>query len=174
HRRRGAILGPKGSGKTTLVLEAAAILTSRGRSVEYVQLRQGERRWNRQQLAKLRRALSLDAIAICDGFEQLSLFDQWLLSASARRAQSGLLVTAHERCLLPALYVATSSLELTLALVEELLPGWATVRRELLVKLYDDCGGNQREILRKLYDFCDDTTSVSAVLDAAEEGWHQE
>lgn len=149
---RGAIVGPHGTGKTTLLLEAQARLMARGVSVRYVFLNEETGRKGRAARDALRESGS-DSVLFLDGAEQLDALTWAWLRWRARRLR-GLVITVHRPGRLPTLHTTESSEALLQELLTQLL-GEDWVRygkraREHFVR----CGGNVREVLFALYDDC--------------------
>lgn len=90
--RRAAIIGPHGTGKSTLVQSLIPILQQQT-SVEYFQLRTDER--NPIPILSRLNAVRSKAIFAIDGFEQLSWFAKWCVMSRAKHRGHGLLVTSH-------------------------------------------------------------------------------
>lgn len=149
---RGAIVGPHGTGKTTLLLEAQARLAARGVTVHYVFLNEETRGKGRVVLEALRE-VAPETVLFLDGAEQLDpLTWQWLRWRAGKIR--GLVITVHRPGRLSTLHTT----ERSEALLEELLAqlagdDWARYRaraREHFVR----CGGNVREVFFSLYDDC--------------------
>ncbi|MGB7348107.1 MAG: hypothetical protein WBD20_28030 [Pirellulaceae bacterium] len=119
--RRSAIVGPHGTGKSTLLESMRDVLHETYRHIQWVQLRSSRivtsqqagdhaplrtTASNNRQLAfeALQRLRVLDAkdpkanaLLLIDGFEQLSWLDRWKLTRVAQRYGLHLLVTSHRR-----------------------------------------------------------------------------
>ena len=150
---RGALVGPKGLGKTTLLEAMGRDLARRGYRVVWLRL-SCERRavdWRtlRRDLNPGGKCLAL----LLDGAEQLNLARWWRVRLLARRA-TVLLVTTHRPGRLPTLHRHAASPELLGDLVRALLDN--TVHPypdyEQLQTLFQRHDGNLRECLRTLYD----------------------
>lgn len=153
HHDWGQIVGPHGSGKTTLVRELIPMLQAAGKSVDLFELHDRQR--------SLTRPLPTppESLAIIDGFEQLGFWSRWKVRRHCRRHQIGLLITTHRPQ--PSLpIVATTSVELELLekIVAQLMhddvePSIAPPSHALLSRLLDQHRGNLREVLMDLYDW---------------------
>lgn len=88
HGGWGAIIGPHGTGKSTLVASLRPLLQQRRRVFAY-RLSTSDRSF--AALTNDRSKWDADSLIIVDGYEQLSSWSAWRL----RRWASGLLVTAH-------------------------------------------------------------------------------
>lgn len=145
----GQIIGPHGSGKSTLVATMMGALQVMDRDVIAVGLRQGERR-----VPPIDRSrLSVNTQVIIDGYEQLSWWSRWRIKSLCRRCQAGLLVTAHHDVGLPTLYCTQPSEELVREVVARLIPNAdGAVSPNDISTAYAAAGGNMRETLFRLYD----------------------
>lgn len=147
----GQIIGPHGSGKSTLVATMLPDLESAGRIVRHAALSQGERElpaavkdpgnWTeRTQL-------------VIDGYEQLSWWNRRTIQAACRRQGAGLLVTTHVSCGLPILFQTAPSLELAQSIVRKLLADEdQTIAPADVAQAYRQHPTNLREVLFQLYD----------------------
>ena len=134
----GQIIGPHGSGKSTLVAAIIPALQSAGRNVIHYPS-----------------AIQLDATTqlVVDGYEQLSWLQRRSLVQRCKKFQAGLLVTAHRDMHLPTLVLTEPSLELTRAVVARLLAaGSDSITADEIADAYQQTGGNIRETLFKLFD----------------------
>lgn len=149
---RGEIVGPHGTGKSTLLATLMPLLKTRGLAVLDVALRGGQRRlpadfWQRG------RKLQRPAILVIDGFEQLRWLGRWRLRRGALKSGLGLLVTSHQSVGLPRLVTTAVSAVLAERIVERLVGDavGAADRNDLARRLADH-EGNLREVLMDLYD----------------------
>ncbi len=149
---RGALVGPEGHGKTTLLLEWAERVRGSGEQAEFVKVGFRQRRLNPDQRTVARSAGNV----FIDSAEQLG----WLgwrevlrLTAEARR----LVVTLHRAGRLPTVYRCRTSPELLGDLVREL--GGVDCDVEGLWKRHR---GNIRHALRELYDGADDGSAAGS------------
>jgi len=145
---RSAIVGPKSSGKTTLLDELASTLPG-----DLVQLRiQGGCRhpWHsaRDQLPK---PVNPNHLVLVDGAEQLGPLG-WRLLLRATRHARGFIATLHRPGGLPTLIECRTDHSLLFDLVEELVPADASTLEPELEGLFHRHGGNIRSCLRELYD----------------------
>lgn len=154
---RGALVGPKGHGKTTLLDEWAARCEARGERVIRLRIREGQRFLDGPQREQLRS--SADASVFLDSAEQLSAPGWWELRWRARRA-SRLVITAHRPGLLPTVRECRTSANLLADLVWEL-----TGERRDCAALWTRHGGNVREALFELY-----LRAADGEIDRAERG----
>ena len=111
---RGSIVGPEGSGKTTLVEELIRQLDARGVSGVYVRVQRDGR------LPRLK-GLGRGDVLFVDGADLLSKL-QWFRTCWVARNASGLVITAHRSGLLPTAVETRGSARVLDQLKGELLP----------------------------------------------------
>jgi hypothetical protein len=138
---RAAIVGPHGSGKTTLLEDLAGRLEQRWR-IHLLRFNAARRipgclaRWNEGDFV------------LCDGAEQLSLFDWRRLAHRASRA-AGLVITTHHAGRLPTLRLCETSPELLRSLAASLGEPLSVGECAELHARHD---GNLRAALGELYN----------------------
>jgi len=135
--QRAVLVGPHGSGKTT-VLEALAPLLGQ---VTWLRLR-ADRDDNRRALGAL--PASIPGVLLLDGLEQLSPWTWWRV---ARRAPH-ILATSHHAQRLPVLRYHTTDTSLLVTLIRDLGQEPPADVDDLLARHH----GNIRTCLRELYD----------------------
>jgi hypothetical protein len=151
HHWRGSIIGPHGSGKSSLLTALRPALERAGRHIVQQQLQAGQRSLDWSALAW--REWTNKTLVIIDGYEQLSLWQCLLLRARCRQRGAGLLVTAHQPVRLPILLQTKPSLELALAIVQRLLPeSDDRITPADVAEAYVRTSGNLREMLLSLFD----------------------
>ena len=149
---RGQIIGPHGSGKSTLIAALVSETQRLGMRSVVIALRDGQRR-----LGVTLRRMALPAgparvAIVVDGYEQLAWCHRaWLRWLCGRRGW-GLLVTAHRPVGLPLLAQTRPSEELAERIVRQLLPEDDVIRRADVLERYTLRQGNLREMLFDLYD----------------------
>lgn len=146
----GEILGPHGSGKSTLVYSLIPLLERAGRRVRLFRVSCGQRtlpfgarepdHWDGQ------------TQVVVDGFESLNRWTRAKLKRICRRRQAGLLVTAHQSAGLPCVARTSVSLEMARRVVSQLLPPAVIISDEEIARSYRRHRGNMREVLFGLYD----------------------
>jgi len=147
---RGAIVGPHGSGKSTLIAALRPELSAAGWHVAVIALRDGQRRLP---AGLLQSALAADRpLVIVDGYEQLRHVSRLALRWRCRRAAAGLLVTAHAPVDLPTIYRTRPTLESTQAIVSTLTERTSSpISPADVAASHARCGSNLRELLFELY-----------------------
>jgi hypothetical protein len=146
HGRRGVLVGPHGSGKTTLCTDITEDLRRHGWHIHSVMLH--------DDVPPDRRALDAlpshaDTIVVIDGLDRLGPWTWWRLRRRLRLA-GGILATSHRPGRLPTLHRHATDPSLLAHLVEELAPGLVPIAR--IHDLFDRHRGNLRDCLRELYD----------------------
>jgi hypothetical protein len=173
---RGAIVGPHGTGKSTLLaalldrlatqsaeefashhLETAARMPA----VVY-RLHDGQRRLPREPaLGKL----APGTLIVVDGYEQLSAWSRLALRWTTARRRLGLLVTSHSPTYLPTLYTTSISLDLADRIAAQLQSAGAGEDEARLLSRDDVATAlaahptNLRECLFALYDLYEQRAS---------------
>ncbi len=150
---RGALVGAKGRGKTTLIEAMGVQLEREGLQVLWVRLSRERRSVDWRSVRRGVRPAAAAVALLVDGAEQLGTLGWWRLRRLARRA-AVLLVTSHRPGLLPTLHRHESTPGLLHELVEELLAGTGlpSPPPAELAALHRRHGGNLRDCLRALYD----------------------
>jgi hypothetical protein len=147
---RGQIIGPHGSGKSSLLAALRPALEAAGRELEWFALRLGQRSLPAN--ARMAADWSATTQIVIDGYEQLGWPARWWIQRAARRQKAGLLVTAHTDVGLPTLWNTLASEPLAQRIVAELLAGDELIAPEDVSRCYQSHGGNVREMLLGLYD----------------------
>jgi hypothetical protein len=148
---RAAIVGPHGTGKTTLLDALEPRLRALGFGVIRLRLDEETRSFEPGLLKRLFASLGGRDLLLFDGAEQMSRLAWLRLKARSKRA-AGLIITSHSRGRLPTLIECDTSPGLLGDIASELLGHKA--RRELAERLYARHGGNLRDALREMYDLC--------------------
>jgi hypothetical protein len=146
---RGEIIGPHGTGKSTLLCALLPTIESAGRRPILITLHDGER-----SLAAHQDALtpaSDDALLVIDGYEQLSRLSRWRVRRFCKSRGCGLLVTAHSSVGLPTLATTTVDFDTALAVVR-CLAGEPVADRTTIEQSWHAHCGNVRDVLFDLYE----------------------
>jgi hypothetical protein len=149
---RGAIVGRKGHGKTTLIEDLARHLAARGYSTRLVRLESGQRELPPDVRAALAGG-SPREVFLVDSAGQLPLARRLWLYAASRRA-GGLVVTAHRRGLLRTLLRLETTPQILEAIVREVSGRDVASFGRSAQELHRRHRGNLRDALRELYDVC--------------------
>jgi len=145
----GQIIGEHGSGKSTLLATLLPMLEAAGRRVVAFKIGPGERGVPSIE----RSSLSAASLIVVDGYEQLSWWSKWKLRMIIRRADAGLLVTAHADVGLGTVFQTKPSEAVARAVVEQLtVDAKSRVEGEQISAAYRETGGNVREMLFRLFD----------------------
>lgn len=153
---RAAVVGPKGSGKTTLTGELATHFD--GHAVRVAIPAACPQPW-RVVRSQLPRTVGGAHAVFVDGAEQLGPVG-WRRLLHATRNATVLVVTLHEAGRLPTLTECRTDAELLRELVRILAPDQATALDPLLPGLFERHDGNIRECFRALYDLFAGRTQV--------------
>lgn len=154
HEWLGSIVGPEGSGKTTLMEDLESTVCDAGRQVVWIHL-------NRESTAEERRIavrqiLQLGAAQCCflDGGEVLGRLNWWKLSRCSKHLQGGLLATLHKPRFLPVTFATTTDAETCIALAQ-LLAGqmWDEEIAHVAREAFAEQNGNAREVFRTCYHY---------------------
>jgi molybdopterin-guanine dinucleotide biosynthesis protein len=138
---RGALVGPHGNGKTTLLLELATALRDRGMSTAYHCIGEGPIQPR------------ADTILLVDGAERLAE-PAWLLFRWRMRGARGLLITAHAEGRLPTLRRCQCTPATVAHVLAALDPPEADTLRARAPELFERYRGDCRRIVQALYDEC--------------------
>ncbi|MBI3854417.1 MAG: hypothetical protein HY293_01865, partial [Planctomycetes bacterium] len=148
--RRAAIVGPHGTGKTTLLEDLAPKLRARDYAVHELRLDAEHPDFEPGILESCFRSLGGRDVILLDGAEQLGK-SSWSRFERRSRAAAGLVVTSHRAGLLPTLIETRTTPELLVELVAQLLGDCPPEIRALAPRLFKKHRGNLREALGELY-----------------------
>ena len=150
-RYRAAIVGPDGTGKTTLLEDLESRLATLGFTPKPLRLDEAHRRFAPDFARVFFAQLGPRDIILLDGAEQMSRWAWWRFRSLSRKA-GGLVITSHRPGLLPTLLEARTTPELLHEIVSDLLGAQAEAVRHQTRHLFHQHRGNLREVLRELYD----------------------
>jgi hypothetical protein len=148
---RGEIVGPHGTGKSTLLAALVPALRAAGREVREVTLFAGQSQLpvTAEETAGWTRATQL----VIDGYEQLGWPSRLWLQATLALTGAGLLLTTHEPQGYPVLFTTHVDADLAWSVVSRLLPEPPPcISRASVAALLETHAGNMREVLFSLYD----------------------
>lgn len=148
---RAAIVGPEGSGKTTLAEDLRASLENTGRKTKGLFINDSHP-LTRQRRREFIRTLTPDTIVFLDGAGLISPLAWMTLKHTILKKAKGLVITAHSPGQLPTLTECRTTPTLLREITAELLDGREIPPREFLDEIYRRFGGNIRLALRQLYD----------------------
>ncbi len=151
---RGAIVGPQGSGKTTLFDELARRIDAMSPDIKVHHLpvlREDEPPWSFNRLKELTADICAHHVVFFDGADHLPRPTWWLLRWRVKHAR-GFVVTTHSPGLLPTLVRTSTSPALLDDLVAELLGEIPASIQDRLEELHGRHNGDIRAALFELYD----------------------
>ena len=151
--RRGALVGPCGTGKTTLLRAITDRLLDDGVPVESWAFFAGEPQPSAREIAERRDARAPGTVVIIDGAEQLSGWRRRRRFALNDRCVGGVWMTSHREGWLSTVHLHEPDLDTLVELVTELDPELAEVpaTRARVSTLLDRHAGNAREVFYALY-----------------------
>jgi hypothetical protein len=145
------IIGPHGSGKSTLVHSLLPYLEQRNRDPRLITLSAGQRRlpWRGAEQP----GWSTRTLVVLDGYEQLGLWNRWRLRRRCSIRLAGLLVTTHRDAGFPTLFQTHVTADLARSLVADLLADSSVpIAVEDVDAALTRHQQNLREVLFDLYD----------------------
>lgn len=148
---RAAITGPEGSGKTTLLEDLGQIFRDKGITTNLVFVNDASL-FDSAACRRLLAELTRDKIVLLDGADLIRRADWSLLKRHTITHAYGLIITSHQRGLLPTLVECATTPALLREIVTALQPQGRTLPAEFLDSLYERHHGNLRACLRELYD----------------------
>ncbi|MEM8933649.1 MAG: hypothetical protein AAGE94_20840 [Acidobacteriota bacterium] len=149
HDQRGALVGPHGSGKTTLMTEMAR-RSADGRPIRELSFSTEKHSFSTADRRTLD-SLGADDLVTIDGVEQLTPWTRWRLGRALRTA-GAVLVTSHRPTFLPTIHEHRTDPELLIELVAELAPDLIDRLARELPSLHARLDGDVRRCFFALYD----------------------
>ena len=164
NRYRGQIVGPHGTGKSTLFADWKARLARQGWNVVTIRMHGAlDRQQRRQDLLKLVSSLLSvnpprpNTIVFIDGYEQLARWQRVCVQSWLRIRAAGLVVTTHDDLGLPTLFRTQSNVELAGQVADRIAHaanvGAVAPPAEVVDRLWNEHSGDIRETLFSLYDW---------------------
>jgi hypothetical protein len=148
---RAALVGPRGTGKTTLLEDLEPRLAALGFVPQSFHLYADQCRWNPAWTESFFAGLGPRDMILLDGAEQMPRLGWWRFRQRCCHA-GGLIITSHRAGLLPTLITCRTSPELLRDILGLLLGPDGQIPNEMILRLYRRHHGNLREVLRELYD----------------------
>jgi energy-coupling factor transporter ATP-binding protein EcfA2 len=149
HHGATAIVGPHGTGKSTLLAAVAASLSNEGRLAGVVRLRR--RRESLWVILAVVRTLPGSTLCV-DGWERMGWGIAWVVRRLAKFRGCGLVVTSHGATGMPAAVHTAGTLPLLAAIVGHLPTHRGLVNQADLAEAFALHRGNLRDSLNELYD----------------------
>lgn len=147
--RMVAIVGPHGTGKSTLLVTLADRLAAEQRPVEVVRLR---RRRDALHLLQICGRAHADSTLLVDGWERLGWPWSLLVMAVVRLHGCRMVVTSHRPAGIPVAVRTAGTLPLLTAIVARLPDHGQLITEADLSETFTGHGGNLRAALGDLYD----------------------
>lgn len=153
--RQCCLLGPEGSGKTTLMEDLEPFLQAMGFEPRWISLQEEATRSERREaLRRLGRYGPAD-VCLLDGGEVLTWWQWRQVGILARRRRFHLIATLHRERGLPVLRTHDTSWPLARELVKDLAgPEFSLELEAAARQSYEATAGNLREVFRACYLFC--------------------
>ena len=173
----GQIVGPHGTGKTTLSRAIESFVQDRFGRVNWLTIRHRSLRTdslgtttNYRICHMESKSGSIRGLYVVDGIENLGLLHRWLLVQRCRADMGGILITSHRKLAgIPVLAELTPVNATLQVIVRYLLGQWpypdevkAHFDASLVDAAFQDAGGNLRESLMMLYDSFEDLARKAA------------
>ena len=149
-RWRGEIVGPHGSGKSTLIASLIPLCEQQGKLVVHLRLSDGQRSlpWG-----ALTAPWSSQTLVVIAGYEQLSWLSRLRLQWRLRSSGAGLLITTHKPTGQPTLLTIRPTWEVAQKVSARLQEGYIhPLSAEEIRDSYNRHHPNVREMLFDLYD----------------------
>jgi len=163
---RGAIVGPKGTGKSTLLEDLTPRLKDRGLDTQSLRLDAEHRRFSPGFLRTFFAKLKANDVILLDGAEQMNWFDWRRFRQRSQRA-AGLVITVHAPGRLPTWIQCRTSPQLLTEIAVEMLqttPEQVSPRANTLFQKHH---GNLREALLEWYDLATSDAYPASCRDSA-------
>ena len=153
---RGEIVGPHGTGKSTLVQELLPLIASDGHPVVFGSFSGGRQQWNELPAAagaSDRAEKKPQRVIVIDGFEQLSAFARWKCKWLTYWLGWGLVVTTHRSVGLPVLVRTNVSSQLAQEIARRIAgDDFGGLNQSDVESALAEHQGNMRDALFWLYD----------------------
>ncbi|QNN23034.1 AAA family ATPase [Planctomycetales bacterium ZRK34] len=148
---RAAIIGPHGTGKSTLLDALAQRLAASGMNLHRLFINDTSPAPPMRVIIGMARSLGPRDVMLIDGAERITR-RTWAYLKHATHRLGGLIITTHRRGMLPPLVTTRGTPALLHALIDRLPDVQAHELPMSPAMLLDQCRGNVRDALRQLYD----------------------
>lgn len=155
HGWRGSILGPEGTGKTTLLEDIEASLRVEGLAIHWIRLNLDSTVDERREAARRVRRMGASECCFFDGGEVLGWLAWRRLVGAVKRNGCGLVATVHRPSPLPVIYRTEADPGRTVSLARELAgEHWTPKMEGVALSSFREGRGNAREVFRACYWHC--------------------
>jgi len=146
---QGAVIGPHGTGKSTLLKSLDESWRSLGLDVHQRRFTTECTAWSKWPPLQSRTML------VVDGFEQLSWLARRKLRKSCERSGARLLVTCHHDCGVPVIYRTSVDWPLARSFCQRSIPEPLAQHEEEIAAVWKSSVGNMREFFFQMYHLCE-------------------
>ena len=148
----GAILGPHGSGKSTLMEDIQHGLEGEGKKTQWIRIhKESEKSVKRAAIKKIL-ACDVNTINFLDGAESLGVINWITLAYKIKKKRRTLIATTHYPCPLPRIFKTYTSQAQALELTQKLAAEYWNPTLEAVAKnAYTKNKGDVREVFRACY-----------------------
>lgn len=152
---RGCILGPEGTGKTTLLEDLETPAQAAGVTIEWIRLSLDSDAEERRLAVDRIDRMNAEQCCFFDGGEVLGWLGWRRLLRTVRNRGCGLVATVHRPCPLPVVHRTAPDLEETVSLARHLADShWSDELEAAARTAFRHSHGNAREVFRACYWCC--------------------
>ena len=150
--RLSSLIGPHGTGKTTLLEDLEPLLNERGHPTHWLRLNLDSSPDQRKAAIEQIQTLAPKCFCLFDGAEVLTRWQQFQLRRVVRKRGLGLIATLHRKSPLAPLYRTEPDWQLTEQLVRQLAAEHCNNGLIHQARLaFEQSSGNMREVFRACY-----------------------